>query len=94
MFASDLTNKLENYVSKCGDIRASKINAFSFNWKENVYLFPPIHLIEKTVRKFLDDKVLYGFIITPAWSGLSSLHYLIELSIMDPIILPSSSVSG
>ena len=49
LFASHLTHKLDLYVSWKADPFAMKFNAFSFKWLNNIYMFLPIPLINKTI---------------------------------------------
>ena len=45
LFTSCLNNKLLDYVSLHPDAAAQIIKAFTFKWKEFVYLFPTFSLI-------------------------------------------------
>ena len=56
--------------------------------------FPPINLINKSIHKFIHDKVVYGVIITPAWPRLSTLPDIISLLFADPIFIPSYCLEG
>ena len=67
LFADRLNYKIPNYISWHNDPYSSLVNAFSFKWIENVYLFPPIPLIDRVLNKFENDEVTNGLIICPYW---------------------------
>lgn len=67
LFDSCLTCKLSTYMSKSLDPFAWQIDAFSFNWENFMYMFPPICLISKTIEKFILDNVCRGIWITAFW---------------------------
>ena len=52
LFADRLNFKISNFISWHNDPYSSLVNAFSFKWLENVYLFPPISLIDRALIKF------------------------------------------
>ena len=85
---------MPKYISWKPDPYAWKIDAFSCQWPDKVYLFPPINLINKSIHKFIHDKVVYGVIITPAWPGLSTLPDIISLLFADPTFIPSCCLEG
>ena len=93
LFATRLTNKLPRYIPWQYDPYAWKINAFSCQWPNEAYLFFIINWISESVNKFIQDKVTYGVILTPAWPGLSAIpkilfHYCLMLQFL---YLPSVS---
>ena len=94
LFASKLNNKLGKYVSLAQDDLAWKIDAFSFVWPSNIYLFPPIPLISRCLHKFLLDKVDFGVLITPDWPSIPMLPHIINCLVANPILIPSSVVLG
>lgn len=94
LFASQTNSKLNKYVSWFKDDSSFLVNAFSFSWPNNVYLFPPITLISKCIKKILHDKVENALFITPAWPGLISLPSLMSNSIDNPIFIPYEHVLG
>lgn len=94
LFASRLSHKLPLYASWKFDPFAWKVNAFSFTWPNNVYFFPPINLITKSVHKFVQDEVKLGVLITPDWSGITILPKIISLLVADPIFIPSYYFEG
>ena len=52
------------------------INAFSFDWVYNIYVFPPNPLIPKALIKTLRDNVEFCLFITPAWPSLTMVPML------------------
>ena len=93
LFANRLNFKISNYISWHNDPYSSLINAFSFKWIENVYLFPPIPLIDKVLNKFNNDKVLNGLIICPYWPSKPWFSNLLEMLIDFPLVFPDSSIT-
>ena len=93
LFASRLNFKLSNYISWHNDPYSSLVNAFSFKWIENIYIFPPIPLIEKILNKFNNDKVLNGLIICPYWPSKPWFSNLLEMLIDFPLVFPDSSIT-
>ena len=91
-FASRLNYKLPYYYSLNCDPFASKVNAFSEKWSSNIYLFPPLPLINRTLSKFISDNVITGLIITPFWASKPWFSSLLTLLIAQPFILPSGYI--
>ena len=91
-FASRLNYKLPNFISFLSDPLSSMVNAFSFKWSENVYLFPPLPLINKVISKFITDSVKRGLFITPYWPSRPWFSSLLNLLIGQPILLPLGSI--
>jgi len=94
LFATGANNKVPRYVSWDYDPFAWKVDAFSFTWPDNVYLFPPIIQINNSVKKIIEDRVDLGLLITPLWPGLPIIPKLVSLLIEDPIIIPERSLQG
>lgn len=94
LFASKYNNKLDNYCSIFDDPNCFRIDAFSFIWPSNVYLFPPIPLIPKSLLKAFRDDVYQCLIITPAWHSLSMIPLLTRSLISNPIFIHSDHMSG
>ena len=91
-FASRLNFKLDKFFSRYRDPFSSGVNAFSFRWIDNVYLFPPIPLIHRVISKFLLDHTGHGVLICPYWPSQSWFPSLLDLLIFPPVLLPSDSV--
>lgn len=94
LFASRLTFKLDSYASILPDPFASKVDAFSFKWNRNLYIFPPLPLIARVIQKIQLDQSENVLLITPAWPGLASIPIIISLLISNPIFIPSSLLLG
>ena len=94
IFATKYNKKLPNYCSLFNDPSASFIDAFSFCWPSNIYIFPPIPMIHKTVSKIHRDEVESCILITPAWHCLSILPILKNLLIHNPIFIHSDHLIG
>ena len=65
LFADRLHHCLPRYVSRLPDPGAEIIDAFSFTWTGNVYLFPPIVLLNRVINKFVTDNCQLGLLIAP-----------------------------
>ena len=69
------------------------VNAFSVKWPSNIYIFPPLPLINKVISKFISDSVNEGLLITPFWPSSSWYSSLLHLLIASPFLLPPGYVS-
>ena len=94
LFASRLTYKLPSYASRLPDPSASFIDAFSFAWGKDLYMFPPLPLIARVVQKIQSDEATNVLLITPAWPALVSLPVILSLLVSNPIFIPSSHLLG
>ena len=94
LFASYKNHKLKQYVSILHVRNSYQTDAFSLKWSGNIYCFPPIPLINKTVHKIQSDKVEKCLLITPAWDSLSCVPTLMNLLIEVPIVIDASFILG
>ena len=92
LFADRLNYKIPNYISWHNDPYSSLVNAFSFKWVGNVYLFPPIPLIDRALNKFENDKVINGLIICPYWPYKPWYSKLLEMLIDHPLFFSDSCI--
>ena len=92
LFADRLHHCLPRYVSRLPDPDSELTDAFSFTWKGNVYLFPPIVLLNRVIKKFVTDNVQYGLLIAPYHPSSPVFSSILNLCIAPPIILPDSAV--
>ena len=92
LFGSRLHHHLPLYASLLPDPGAEYIDAFSFTWPENVYLFPPIVLLDRVINKFTTDKCNLGLLIAPYRPSSPVFTSILDLCISSPIILPDSAV--
>ena len=94
LFASCDTFKLPSYVSFTNDPNAIRVDAFSFVWISNLYMFPPLPLLSKVIQKIRNDQAENIILITPAWPGLVSLPIILSLLISNPIFIHSNHLLG
>lgn len=87
LFASRLNYQLKPFVSWRPDPEAMAIDAFSINWKENFYAFPPFALINRVLQKVEQDQS-QGIIIVPLWTTQVWFPRLLHMLIDYPITLP------
>ena len=92
-FASRLNNKLSNYISWHNDPYSSLVNAFSFKWLKNLYLFPPIPLIDRVLDKFTQDNVTNGLLICPYWPTKPWFPRLLDLLIDFPLVFSETCIT-
>lgn len=91
-FASRLDHKIGRYYSRYHDPESSGVDAFSIDWSDNVYLFPPVPIIDRVISKFFSDGTGHGLVICPFWPSQPWFPSLLELLIAPPLLLPSGSV--
>ena len=91
-FASRINTKLPSYISRYADPYSAAIDAFSLPWKDNIYLFPPVPIINKVLSKFIADKVGHGLIVCPFWPSQTWFPLVLDLLIASPFLLPAGSV--
>ena len=92
LFADRLHHCLPRYVSRLPDPGAEIIDAFSFTWTGNVYLFPPIVLLNRVINKFVTDNCQLGLLIAPYHPTSPVFSSILNLCISPPILLPDSAV--
>ena len=91
-FASRLNFKLPRFFSRYSDPLCEDVDAFSCIWRDNVYLFPPIPIIDRVINKFISDGTDHGVLISPLWPSQPWFSSLLSLLIAPPLLLPSGSV--
>ena len=91
-FAARINTKLPSYISRYADPFSVAIDAFSLPWKDNIYMFPPVPIINKVLSKFIADKVGHGLLICPYWPSQTWFPLILDLLIASPFLLPSGSV--
>ena len=81
MFATNLNNQLETYVSPCPDQQAAAVDALITNWNkwDHLYLFPPQQLISKALHKLTQSDIKTAIVIsreepTRHWYSLLKLQ--------------------
>ena len=95
MFASRLNTQLPTFVSWQPDPEAFAIDAFTLNWgKLDLYAFPPFCLVDRCLKKLVEDKA-EGIFIVPKWATQAwfprMLQLLIEPPMVSPMVLPQSN---
>ena len=91
-FASRLNHKLPKFVSHYFDPLSFWENSFTLTWTDNVYLFPPYPIIQRVIKKFMDDETGRGLLICPYWPTQPWYPSLLSLLIAPPILLPAGSI--
>ena len=88
MFASALNHQVPKYFSWTLDPQAVGMDAFSVNWNKGLlYMFPPFSLIQKCLRKIIEDKATV-LLITPVWQSRPWYPMLLNLLYDRPLLLP------
>ena len=66
LFATNLNNQLETYVSPCPDLQATAVDALTANWNEwqFLYLFPPHQMISRAFQKLSQSNPERALFIT------------------------------
>ena len=67
LFASWLNNQVPRYVLWKVDPYAYVVDAFSLEWTDNYYAFPPFSVNGKVFRKIEQDSAS-GIVIAPFWT--------------------------
>ena len=93
LFADRLHHHLPRYSSRFPDPNAELIDAFSFHWTGNLYLFPPVVLLSRVINKFISDNCQFGLLIAPYHPSSPVFSSILNLCISPPIILPDSAVA-
>ena len=92
LFASRVNNQLTNYISWHPDPSASATDAFTCTWNlySCVYIFSPFSLIQRILKKIVEEQVPAAIIIVPDWPTASWYPFLMKLCVDAPLILPQS----
>ena len=91
-FASRLNFKINKFVSHFYDPLSSWVDAFTISWVDNVYLFPPLPIIDRVISKFISDKTGHGLLVCPYWPSQPWFPSLLDLLIDPPFFIPSDAV--
>jgi len=94
LFASSSNAKLPIFLAISSDSLSTYHDAFSISWESDVYIFPPICLINKCINKILSDKTEKVLLITPLWPGLPDLPLIFPRLIADPVLIPEHLLLG
>ena len=89
LFASRLCHQIPQYMAWKPDPHSLKTDAMSQTWSQALpYAFPPFSLIMKVLRKVEEEKVERLMLITPTWHTQVWYPVLLQMSIMNPVLLP------
>ena len=90
LFASRINYKLKTYYSEGPDPFAIGFDAFVLPWPEYIYAFPPIHLVDNFIARFLNQNVKFGLFICPFWPSQPYFPTLLNLLIDEPFLISAS----
>lgn len=65
-FTSHLTRQLPKFYSWYPDPQSSGVDAFTMEWKEYFYAFPPFNLVGRVLKKILHE-MSHGIVVVPYW---------------------------
>ena len=92
LFASRINAKLPNYFSWGPDSFSLSCDAFVTEWPNCVYAFPPIHLVDKFLHRFLHLNVEFALLISPFWPSATYFPLLLDLLVDSPLLIPVSEI--
>ena len=88
LFASRHNAKTAKFISCHPQPGSVTVDAFSLSWRNmNCYAFPPISLLPRDLAKIRNDKAVV-LLIAPVWPTQSWYPLLLQLSTVQPILLP------
>ena len=90
LFASRHNNKLPDYFSNGPDPFAKGFDAFTLDWPDSVYAFPPVMLVGKFLSYFKHFNLNEGLVIVPFWPAQTFFPVLLTLIIKVPIIFSAT----
>lgn len=67
LFASYNTAQVESFISWLPDPYSIAVDAFSIEWQDQFYAFPPFNLISRVLSKINNEKV-FGIVVVPDWN--------------------------
>ena len=88
LFATNLNNKLETFISPCPDRKAVACDALAYPWDKwnHLYLYPPTSLISKVLEKMRQSSFTSAILITPETPTRPWFMALQELNIQSTTI--------
>ena len=88
MFATRLNYQIKPFVSWKPDPECWAVDAFFVDWSDKfIYCFPPFSIIQRTLRKWEEDRA-NGILIVPIWPTAAWFPQLLRLLIQEPVELP------
>ena len=89
LFTSRGNNKVKRFYSFYPDPLASGVDAFSFDWSQDIiYAFPPFNLIPFALQTIGNDTLIVSIFVNQSW-----FTRLLTLLIKEPLWQPSSDIS-
>ena len=86
-FACHFSAQLPRYMSWHRDPQAVAKNALIQPWDPVTYLFPPVPLLQKVIRKIKDQKVR-AILVYPQWPQSLYWGLMLETLVEPPLFLP------
>ena len=86
-FASRSTAQLPRYMSWERDHLAVAQDALIQSWDPVSYLFPPVPLLPKVIRRIKDQKIR-AIIVCPQWPSALWCNLMADILVEPPILLP------
>lgn len=87
MFATSLTKKCNRFISWLPDVGSENVDAFTIEWEDDFYAFPPFALVTRVLKKIRKDRV-EGIIIVPNWPAQAWYPILRSLTVSKLVFLP------
>ena len=63
------------------------INAFGHKWVNFMYIFSPLNLISRILRKIKENETSKVMMVVPQWTDSPRFPVLKEMCVMKPMIL-------
>lgn len=87
LFASNINNKCENYISWSIDPGSIAVDAFTVFWGAfYFYAFPPFSLILRVLKKIITDKAR-GILVVPYWPSQAWYPLFLKLTTEKPMFI-------
>ncbi len=87
LFASKINKQLPKYVSWRPDCKAYDIDAFTFTWDSDYFIFPPFSLIGSVLKKLAADRGK-ATLIAPLWTTQYWFPMVLGMLMDNPVLLP------
>lgn len=91
LFASRLTFQCDRYVSWYPDPNSCAVDAFTLEWKDGFYAFPPFCLLPRVLNKIMEDQCV-GIVVAPQWTAQAWYPLYMDMKISKIIVLKSKSL--
>ena len=94
LFADRHNMKIPRFFSESPDPLAQAYDAFTVDWPDHIYAFPPINLVGKFLSYFEHFNLSSGLLISPYWPAQSYFPKLLSLLIDSPLLFPVHRLEG